>query len=145
MNCHYSFPRFCCWSHIGKWHHHCSTAPQHLFIQKGIENFTLTLWKKNKISFPQNVCFASTSWRTNLFVFLAGTSSSSSDLQQYFLQSFWRYGFCCFRIVKARIQQRIECYEVEWQNVQLGETCPTFFVTIETREENKIVMIIMTN
>lgn len=38
------------------------------------------------------------------------------------------------RIVKARIQQKIECYEVEWQNVQLGETCPTFFVTIETRE-----------
>ena len=36
--------------------------------------------------------------------------------------------------MKARIQQKIECYEVEWQNVALGETCPSSFVTIETRE-----------
>jgi len=41
--------------------------------------------------------------------------------------------------VKAQIQQKIECYEVEWQNVQLGETCPTLFVTIETREVIKII------
>ena len=41
--------------------------------------------------------------------------------------------------MKARIQQKIESYEVEWQNVQLGETCPTFFVTIETREVIKII------
>ncbi|KAJ7392256.1 Flap endonuclease GEN 1 [Desmophyllum pertusum] len=38
------------------------------------------------------------------------------------------------RIVKARIQQKIECYEVEWENVQLGETCPASFVTIETKQ-----------
>ncbi|KAJ7392255.1 Flap endonuclease GEN 1 [Desmophyllum pertusum] len=38
------------------------------------------------------------------------------------------------RIVKARIQEKIECYEVEWENVQLGETCPASFVTIETKQ-----------
>lgn len=50
--------------------------------------------------------------------------------------------------MKTRIQQKIECYEVEWQNVQLGETCPTFFVTIETREviknkNNKLIVTMM--
>ncbi|XP_068707716.1 flap endonuclease GEN homolog 1-like [Montipora foliosa] len=38
------------------------------------------------------------------------------------------------KIVKARIQQKVECYEIEWQNVGLGETCPDSFVTVETRE-----------
>ena len=41
------------------------------------------------------------------------------------------------RIVKARIQQKVECYEVEWQNVELGETCPFSFVTVEPREVSK--------
>ena len=40
--------------------------------------------------------------------------------------------------MKARVQQKIECYEVEWQNVSLGETCSPTFVTIETREVYKI-------
>jgi len=31
------FPRFCCWSHTGKWHHHFSIPHRHLFSQKGID------------------------------------------------------------------------------------------------------------
>ena len=42
--------------------------------------------------------------------------------------------YLVFRIVKSRVQQRIECYEVEWKNLKLGETCPVSFVTIESRE-----------
>ena len=42
--------------------------------------------------------------------------------------------YLVFRIVKSRVQQRIECYEVEWKNLKLGETCPVSFVTIERRE-----------
>lgn len=38
------------------------------------------------------------------------------------------------RIVKSRVQQKIDCFEVEWQNLELGETCPVSFVTIETKE-----------
>ncbi|KAL9978742.1 hypothetical protein ACROYT_G016297 [Oculina patagonica] len=38
------------------------------------------------------------------------------------------------RILKARIQQRVKCYEVQWKNIELGETCPSSFVTIETSE-----------
>ena len=42
--------------------------------------------------------------------------------------------------MKARVQQKIECYEVEWQNVSLGETCSPTFVTIETREVYKMTI-----
>ena len=44
--------------------------------------------------------------------------------------------------MKARVQQKIECYEVEWQNVSLGETCSSTFVTIETREVYKMTLFI---
>ena len=69
------------------------------------------------------------------------------DCLTYFEQ-YCRQRFYTCRIVKTRIQQKIECYEVEWQNVQLGETCPTFFVTIETREviknkNNKLIAMMM--
>ena len=40
--------------------------------------------------------------------------------------------------MKARVQQKVECYEVEWKNLELGETCPTYFVTVEPREVNVI-------
>lgn len=42
--------------------------------------------------------------------------------------------------MKARVQQKIECYEIEWQNVSLGETCSPTFVTIETREVYKMTI-----
>lgn len=42
------------------------------------------------------------------------------------------------RIVKARVQQKVECYEVEWKNLELGEACPPYFVTVEPREVNVI-------
>ena len=47
--------------------------------------------------------------------------------------------------MKARVQQKIECYEVEWQNVDLGEACPTSFVTIETREVIKLIIKLVIN
>ena len=43
------------------------------------------------------------------------------------------------RIVKARVQQKVECYEVEWKNLELGEACPPYFVTVEPREVNVIL------
>lgn len=45
--------------------------------------------------------------------------------------------------MKARVQQKIECYEVEWQNVSLGETCSPTFVTIETREVYKMTIYLL--
>ena len=42
--------------------------------------------------------------------------------------------FICLRILKARVQQKVECYEVLWINIALGETCPSSFVTMETRQ-----------
>ena len=41
---------------------------------------------------------------------------------------------CFFRILKARVQQRVECYEVQWRNRALNHVCPALFVTIETRQ-----------
>lgn len=38
------------------------------------------------------------------------------------------------KIVKARVQHKVECYEVEWKNLELGEACPAYFVTVEPRE-----------
>ena len=40
----------------------------------------------------------------------------------------------CHRIVKRRVQHRVECYEIEWQNVSLREFCRETFVTIERRD-----------
>lgn len=62
-----------------------------------------------------------------------------------FIRSTVGRGFYFNRIVKARVQQKIECYEVEWQNVDLGEACPTSFVTIETREVIKLIINITNN
>lgn len=45
--------------------------------------------------------------------------------------------------MKARVQQKIECYEVEWQNVSLGETCSPTFATIETREVYKMTIYLL--
>ena len=28
----------------------------------------------------------------------------------------------------------MDCYDIEWQNVNLGETCPTTFETTELKE-----------
>ena len=41
--------------------------------------------------------------------------------------------------MKARVQQKVECYEVEWKNLELGEACPAYFVTVEPREVNVIL------
>ncbi|XP_044168685.1 flap endonuclease GEN homolog 1-like isoform X3 [Acropora millepora] len=38
------------------------------------------------------------------------------------------------RIVKRRVQHKVECYEIEWQNVSLREFCCETFVTIERRD-----------
>ena len=135
------FPRFCCWSHTGKWHHHFSIPRRHLFSQKGIDRkFYLDIVKRKK---PAQNCHFTVSLvgQPNLCSFLKlllpgcdcfsiwGNETACMELEYFFIH----------RIVKARIQQKIECYEVEWQNVQLGETCPMFFATIETREVIKIM------
>ncbi|KAK2547751.1 Flap endonuclease GEN-like protein 1 [Acropora cervicornis] len=38
------------------------------------------------------------------------------------------------RIVKRRVQHKVECYEIEWQNVSLREFSCETFVTIERRD-----------
>lgn len=38
------------------------------------------------------------------------------------------------RIVKRRVQHKVECYEIEWQKVSLREFCCETFVTIERRD-----------
>ncbi|XP_015776630.1 PREDICTED: flap endonuclease GEN homolog 1-like [Acropora digitifera] len=38
------------------------------------------------------------------------------------------------RIVKRRVQHKVECYEIEWQNVGLHEFSCETFVTIERRD-----------
>ncbi|XP_032242889.2 uncharacterized protein LOC5517074 [Nematostella vectensis] len=38
------------------------------------------------------------------------------------------------RIIKSRTQNKVECYEVQWINCGLGESCEPTFTTIETRE-----------
>lgn len=132
---------------------HCTTT---LVQPERYWKFYLGIVKEKKSQFPTKLPIHFQFFGTAWSVFYAGTGSHRTCLFLVFgemrqlawnLMSIFSPIFFCFhyfRIVKARIQQKIECYEVEWQNVQLGETCPTFFVTIETREVIKI-MIIMTN
>ena len=72
----------------------------------------------------------------DILFFMMGTIWSFRSIYTSYSVSF--LSLClfiiCLRILKARVQQKVECYEVLWINVALGETCPSSFITMETRQ-----------